>query len=884
MKRQIRVLFAGHSDDCYDLGCRQLSARFKLNAILIEKESAFRQSLTDFQPDLVVSEYAAHGFSGIPILRFAKEADANLPVVFFAEEWNEATFTECLLAGADDFVSEEEAFRLPFAVASALEKADLQREKSSAEKRIVEKETKYFSYIENAPVGIIVFNSQGVCIEVNKATKLKTGYTLEEFQKFHLSDIVDSEFWKQGKKHFDAVKRYGEASTEVKIKRKDGSRIWLSVKGVALPDGNVMGFVSDISEKIEAREALENSERKYRKLISEMTQGIALHEIILNENGEAVDYRFLDMNKGFEKLTGLKKEECIGKTVLEVFPDLERSWIKKYGEVALTGKPANFEQYTQSLDRYYDVTAYSPSAGQFAAIFTDITDKKKKDSELNQALEMRNLLFQTSNDGIVILDGEHKVFDYNSRFAEMLGYERNELLKMYSWDFDSHLDRETIISDFRITPDYQRVFESKHQRKDGSVYDVEISGKGIVHNAKVYVVYICRDITERIKARQVLEKARAKAEAGDRLKTNFLNNISHELRTPLNGIIGATSLLSDKTLKRQEISELMEIINLSTERLIQTITDYMDISQITSNTVEARSKPVKVNDIIDKFKISYWQKCLDKGLSFNVELSEKTKNSYLEIDPELLLKSLEHLLQNAVKFTHYGSVTFGAEATLAQISFFVKDTGIGISKEKLEIVFEHFRQEDDGTARRFEGSGLGLSIVKGLTKIMGGSIDVESRKNSGTTVWLHFPRKNHSYKKIEAENRPELKQKSEPVILVAEDEIANFQMLEMLLHKSYNVTVLHALNGLEALKMVKSNPEIDLVLMDIKMPVMDGFESTREIKNFRPELPVVAQTAFAMSSDESRALAAGCDLYLSQPLNRNNIEQTMQKFGFKSFE
>lgn len=883
MKRRISILFAGHSNTLYGLGCRQLSAHFDLNPILVEEESVSLKACVDFQPDVIISEHAVSGFSGLNILRFIRETDTFLPFIIFTEQVEGAAIAESLGAGADDYVTKDQIYRLPFAVSAALEKAELHRKMQKSGQTVAESNAKYRAYLDSAPEGIIIFNREGYCIDANKLVFEKMGYTPEEIQKLHLKDIVTAKFREVGKKHFAAVQSNGEAYIETEIQKKDGKNTWVSVKGVALPDGNIMGFISDISERIAAQHALEASELRYRKLISEMDQGIALHEIILDEKGTPVNYRFIEMNKSFEKLTGLKKEECVGKTVLEVLPDLEKSWIKRYGKVALTGKPMSFEQYSTSLRRYYSITAYSPSKGQFATIFNDVTDKKYKDRELMQALEMRNLLFQTSNDGILILDKDHKVFDFNSRFAEMLGYRKAELLKMHSWDFDAQFDEKAIRLKFHITPEYSSFFESRHRRKDGTIYDVEISGKGISYNEQVYAVYICRDVTEKIKVRQALEEARAKAESGDRLKTSFLNNISHELRTPLNGIIGATSLLNDKMLGRQEISELMEIINLSTERLIQTITDYMDISQITSNTIEARSKILKVGDIVEKFKISYWQKCLDKNLTFNIELTEDTRNLYMEIDPELIAKSLGHLLQNALKFTHSGSITLGAEVSGDQIIFFVRDTGIGISKEKLKAVFEHFRQEDDSFARRFEGSGLGLSIVKGLTGIMGGTVDVESQKQKGTTVRLFFSKKSTEETEQKLEKAPLRSPKKEPVILIAEDEVSNFQMLAMLLHKSYKATVLHATNGLEALKMVKSNPEINLVLMDLKMPVMNGFESTSEIKKIRPELPVVAQTAFAMSSDESRAAEAGCDLYVPQPLSHNNIEQIMKRFNFEPF-
>jgi CheY-like chemotaxis protein/anti-sigma regulatory factor (Ser/Thr protein kinase) len=287
-----------------------------------------------------------------------------------------------------------------------------------------------------------------------------------------------------------------------------------------------------------------------------------------------------------------------------------------------------------------------------------------------------------------------------------------------------------------------------------------------------------------------------------------------------------------------------------------------------------------MSDILEKFRHQYNQECLNKGLSFKINYTEETGNIYHELDPELLSKAINHLLSNAVKFTSKGSIEFGIEKASDQIIIYITDTGIGISKDNISTVFEHFRQEDDSSSRRFEGSGLGLAIVKGLVDLLSGTISVESEKGMGSTFRIHFSLKSRNNSEGHASEETKTPINKEPVVLIAEDEDSNFVVLSMVMRKSFNAKVIHALNGLEAVKMVQSNPDIDVVLMDLKMPVMDGFEATAQIKKLQPDLPVIAITAFAMSGDKHRAMEIGCDFYIAKPVSRRELDKAMRKFGF----
>jgi len=419
----------------------------------------------------------------------------------------------------------------------------------------------------------------------------------------------------------------------------------------------------------------------------------------------------------------------------------------------------------------------------------------------------------------------------------------------------------------------------RHKTKEGKLMDVEIISHAVPSPpGKNLRLVLVNDVTEKIKASNTLKEAKALAEASDRLKTNFLNNISHEVRTPLNGIMGAATLMSDTGMDEEELSELVEIIQESSDRLIQTITDYMDISLLTSQNMEAYRKRIDVRHILDMTAAKYEQKFKNKNLEFNIEAQELDSAITILSDEELISKALFHLLSNAYKFTNQGSVVLGCKAHPNTIELFVADTGIGIAKENQERIFEHFTQEDQSSVRRFEGSGLGLSIVNGIAKVLGGEVRLESEKGEGARFSLFLPFEGE--KSTDGTKTPALMAQS-PVVLIAEDEDSNFYVLELLLRQMDVSAVIRAANGVEAVELAEKRDDIGLILMDIKMPEMDGLEATKLIKATKPKLPIIAITAFAMSGDEHRIKEVGCDDYMSKPISMKKLIEKLKQFGLK---
>jgi CheY-like chemotaxis protein/two-component sensor histidine kinase len=302
----------------------------------------------------------------------------------------------------------------------------------------------------------------------------------------------------------------------------------------------------------------------------------------------------------------------------------------------------------------------------------------------------------------------------------------------------------------------------------------------------------------------------------------------------------------------------------------------MDIALIASGNVEVHSDNVSPGELMDALFMTYSQMCKDKGLDLKLSLPEKSDGFLLKTDQELLKKILTHLLDNAVKFTHQGHIHFGYSINEPGIEFFVTDTGTGISKDFQNRIFERFAQEDPSLTRKFEGSGLGLAIVKGLCDLLDAKIHLVSQKDYGTSFYIGFSTSGSEKKEKIPAIQPE--QTSQPIILIAEDEIDNFAYLEIVL-KKFGAAILHAVNGKEAVDLCQAHPEINIVFMDLKMPVMNGLEATRIIKSHRKDLPIVAVTAYAMSGDERRALSGGCDDYVSKPVKKDMILSKLRKYG-----
>lgn len=377
-----------------------------------------------------------------------------------------------------------------------------------------------------------------------------------------------------------------------------------------------------------------------------------------------------------------------------------------------------------------------------------------------------------------------------------------------------------------------------------------------------------------IKAKNVYISEKEKAEKSDKLKSAFLANMSHEIRTPMNSILGFSQLL-ETDISKDERSEYVTIINDSGIYLLQLIEDIIDVSKIESGQINVYPKTFPLIELFEDLN-KIFKQMLIKMEKQNVKLSYELpdRKMLIHTDKTRLKQVLNNLLTNAVKFTDNGSIVFGCNLENKMLQFYVRDTGIGIDKGHHKEVFERFMKVDHkGPDKVYRGTGLGLAISKNMVDLLGGKIWLESVYGEGTSFYFTIPHKMSGNgeqliptdgKKATSATKYNWKGKT---ILIAEDEETNYLfMFEML--KGTGVSIIHAHNGEEAVEMLRDNKEVDLVLMDIKMPKLNGLGATKEIKKHNKYLPIIAQTAFAMEGDESKSLAAGCDDYFAKPIRK----------------
>ena len=390
------------------------------------------------------------------------------------------------------------------------------------------------------------------------------------------------------------------------------------------------------------------------------------------------------------------------------------------------------------------------------------------------------------------------------------------------------------------------------------------------------------EINIREKVEKELLIAKEKSEESDRLKSAFLANMSHEIRTPMNGILGFTDLLKKPKLSGEEQEKYIGVIESSGQRLLNTVNDLIDISKIEAGLMKVSVSEVNLNKLLEQLFTFFNVETQLNGLQLILSTAPLGEDIVILSDQDKLYSILTNLIKNAIKYTQSGSIDFGFERKGQDLQFSVKDTGDGISNERLGVIFERFIRGEDNKAFS-EGSGLGLSISKAYVEMLGGKIWVESEKGVGSQFYFTIPYKTAmtkltSTKEVSSKAKSQLKDLK---ILIADDEETGFALLEAFL-ENVSTDLLRAVTGFETLELCRKNSDIDLILMDINMPEMDGYEATRQIREFNKEVIIIAQTAYAISGDRAKSIQAGCNEYISKPIDKQELLEKMEKCLIKN--
>ncbi|MCK5136303.1 MAG: response regulator [Bacteroidales bacterium] len=507
---------------------------------------------------------------------------------------------------------------------------------------------------------------------------------------------------------------------------------------------------------------------------------------------------------------------------------------------------------------------------RMAGSHTDISERKTTE------IKLRTLSMAIHNAPVsVVMTNKSGDIEYvNPKFSAITGYQPEEVLGKNPRVLNSGLQADEFYKELWDTilagKEWKGVFINK--KKSGDLFWESASIASITgsDNEISHFIAIKEDITGRVKSEEELIKAMKKAEESDRLKSSFLANMSHEIRTPMNGIIGFAELITKPDLTNDKKKYYADIIKSSTSRLLRLLTDIIDYSKIDAGQIEIHEIPFNLNLLIDQV-ISEAKLNIQNTSVSDVEVitcKALTKDSAVFISDEIRLKQiLMNLINNALKFTSEGYIEVGYEDPSKDgLILYVKDTGIGISKDKQSLIFERFRQVDETSKRSFEGSGLGLSITKGLVEALGGKLWLESEIDKGTTFYVNIPIKSSELPGREGYITSEEGDFdiTDMKILIVEDDPANRQLLEEFLG-GLDTDVRFAMEGQEAIGIFKQTPDFDLVLMDMKLPDMSGIQVTQILKKINPQVKVIAQTAYAMSNDREKFIKDGCDGYIEKP-------------------
>jgi PAS domain S-box-containing protein len=548
---------------------------------------------------------------------------------------------------------------------------------------------------------------------------------------------------------------------------------------------------------------------------------------------------------------------------------------------------------------------------------------------LNEKLEESELryrrLFETAQDGILILDfATGTIVDANPFIINILDYPKEEIVGRRLWEIGLFSNMEESERAFAVlkSKGYIRFEDMPVQNRSGKITEVEfISNVYLVNKTKVIQCNI-RDITDRKVAERALKEseqnlkkqnadyinlnkeyiiinerlnsslsqiqkinkeliiAKAHAEESDKLKSSFLANIGHEIRTPLNAIMGFSEFLLDAGLSDEKREGYVQIIKGSSSQLLSVISDIIDISTIEVDQIEVDSELVNINDLLNELFVTYKKLVAVKKLSMRYSCGRPNELIQVKTDGNRIKQVLCNLLNNAIKFTKEGEIEFGYKIEKKFIEFYVKDCGIGIGPENHELIFQRFRKVANTNGQIYSGNGLGLSISKALVEKLGGIISVDSKLGSGSTFTFTIPYQKKTNAKVSpalTATHGELNMINEKTILIVEDEKNSYALIEEFL-SGKNIKLIHAWDGGEAVEQVKKRNDISLVLMDIRMPVMDGYEATKLIKKISPNLPVIAQTAFAGNHDKAQALEAGFDNYISKPILRDTLVELITNY------
>ena len=740
-----------------------------------------------------------------------------------------------------------------------------------------EGEKRYKSlFYDNKSVMILIDPKTGNIVDANKSACDFYGYSYKQLTALRIqqiSTLPEEEVLDEIQKTLNEVLQH----FYLKHKLANGE-----IKDVEIYSGKVTisgndllySIVHDVSKR-------KLAEEKVLKLSTSIEQS-PISVVITDLNG-VIEY----VNPYYSELSGYDLNELVGNNSNILNSGIQsKIFYKELWDTILAGNKWQGKMCNKKKNGeiFWESAIISPIKNKdgeiinFVGIKEDITEK----IEIEKKLKFLADSLEQVGECVSITDKDDILLYINNSFCKTYGYTKDELIGKHINIVQPTEIKQTQVKEiFPKTAKGGWKGELINKRKDGSLLPIYLSTSVIEddkHN-QIAFIGIAMDITEMKKNSNELIAAKEKAEESDRLKSAFLANMSHEIRTPMNGILGFTNLLLEPDLSDDTKEAYIQIIHQSGDRMLNTVTDIVEISKIEAKIVEVKNSIINVNESLDSIVNFFQPQAQEKRLILSFDKKISKTNLNINIDKRKFESILTNLIKNSIKYTYKGKITVSYNINIGYIEFCIKDTGIGVPENRQHAIFNRFVQADISDTRAFEGSGLGLAIAKSYVEMLGGKIWVESVEGVGSSFFFTIPtfaETKETLFKLKAENKnTDINLLSHIKLLIVEDDEASALFLKTIL-KNIVEKIILVQTGEQAIEQCKTNVDFDMILMDIKMSGIDGFETTRRIRKFNKEIIIIAQTAYAMQGDREKAISSGCNDYISKPIRKNVL---LKKFG-----
>ena len=749
-----------------------------------------------------------------------------------------------------------------------------------AEMALIESEREFRTIANYTANWEMWLDEEGNVKWTNPAVYRFTGYTPEHFlaDPELLYKIVVKSFRNKVKAALQKALKGGKNKGIIFKYLNQEEEHWLSVTWTVIRDNNgvIQGLRSsgqDITGFMSEQQARSASDSLNQKLVDNAPFG--MHFYTLDEKGDLI---FTNFNPAANDILNIDHNLLIGKKLEDAFPSNRgTALMHHYREAATRNKVWHSEQLSYNdhiISGVFEVRAFQTEPGRMVAIFNDITSRKTAEIALHESRQLFEVLTRMAPVGIFRTNREGATTFVNPEWCALTGLSFEEGVQGKYLQAIHSDDRAERLREWEVAVKNASsvISEYRFVRPNGSVMWVQgqVVPEMVDNEVKGFIGTIT-DITEIIDSKHELLRAKEKAEASNRLKTTFMQNISHEIRTPLNGIFGFAQLLSSGEYTEEEKQEFMLFLDDSINRLTKTIDNIMEVSMLMSGNMQKSEVIFNLHDWINEIHQEFDKKATKKNIDLVLNDSINKNESLVIGDKGLLKRIVEEITDNAIKFTVKGSVTISCSLPGDELLLEISDTGNGIDQLFMPMLFEPFMQQNAFLPRIKNSGGIGLSIVKGIVDLLRGEVTVTSNISGGTTMLVKVPIKRLTNRRQQIKTVENTRAfNSEPLILLVEDEEINLLFIKRLLSK-YPCRLLISENGHHAIEQVRQNPDIDLILMDIKLPGLGGYETVRKILQLRSDLKIAAVTAYSSAEDREACMTAGCIDFIAKPFHSKEL-------------